>query len=228
MIGRAASWRALVRALALLPCACQATTLRESAPAPAPSRSANRAAQPRFSGSFADFDVVEQGLSLPLPDHAGWRSSRIGSWSVLTHELTESRLRLKLWRAPRLVSKEECAAMARLGQREVVTLTDDELIERRPFSAPSGFDTELTVGVRERGGELHGFAQVFGATIGRCYAASFESVTRGAGRERELGRRLTLMVETALAGVEVRAIEDRVGGGSGARAGARDAPARDR
>ncbi len=214
MFAGAASRCLLACAFSVLACARRPPA--EPAPAKTPGVSAQRAdtsaSQVRFGGSFGDALLQRQGLRLPLPDRSRWHESASSTWSVLSHDATESRLMIKLWRAPRLVQKEECADMARLGQPAIVILGEDELVERRRFAAPAAFDAELWVGVREQGGALHGFAQVFGATVGRCYAAAFETVTRGPGRERELGRRLTLIVETALAGVRILSIEQRIEG----------------
>ncbi|HEV8244500.1 MAG TPA: hypothetical protein VGP93_01900 [Polyangiaceae bacterium] len=203
---------ALSLAFSLFQNACAAPTLRSDQPRAAAATAAIAAeSEPRsFSGGFEHLLVTAQGLRLRVPDRPAWRVVNSGTWSLLIHDRTHSSLLLKLWSAPRLVRKEECAAMARLGRRDLALLEEEELVERRPFSAPAGFDAELRVGVREAGGELHGFAQVFGAGIGRCYVAAFETVARGPVREKEIGRRLGLFVEAVLASVEVRNIEQRV------------------
>jgi hypothetical protein len=91
----------------------------------------------------------------------------------------------------------------------MIILHDEEVVERRRMTAPPGFTGEVVVAVREVGRELHGYAELASAGIGRCLVALFRTVTRGKGREQELGRRLAVIVDNAFDRARTRAIEDR-------------------
>jgi hypothetical protein len=197
-----------------------ATLLLLGACSPAPERtvatrsaSNTAATEPRAEASFstelARVEVRSQGVSLVLPDSPAWRATKTGTWALLRHDATRSELHLKLWRAARLVRAAECLSEARLGQPALLALRDEEVVERREANAPTGFNGQIVVAVREVGAELHGYAELSAAGIGRCYVAVFHTVVTGAQREQELGRRLAVMVENALVRTRTRSVEDR-------------------
>jgi hypothetical protein len=163
-----------------------------------------------FPGRLARVEVRSQGVTLLLPDASAWQGEAAGTWSLLRHDATGSKLWLKHWRAARLVRPDECLALARLGQPAMIVLRDEEIVERRSMTTPPGFTGEVVVAVRELGRELHGYAELSSAGIGRCLVAVFHTVTNGAGREQELGRRLAVIVDNTFERARTRAVEDRV------------------
>jgi hypothetical protein len=86
---------------------------------------------------------------------------------------------------------------------------DDSLLERRSLGAPSGFDTELVVGVEPTAQGLFGYALAIGASVGHCYTAVFTTAVAGSVAEREVATRLGLAVDRILSGVRVRSVDER-------------------
>jgi hypothetical protein len=149
-------------------------------------------------------------VALSLPERSRWSvDDRTERWLVAVHHSTQSKLRVRTWLAPRLVRPAECAAEARLWSGDIPELSDSA-VERRELGAPSGFRTELTVGVRPaKAGQLEGYAVAFGATVGRCYGAIFTTMAGGEAKADVIGRRLAIVVDGVLARVETVAIDQR-------------------
>jgi hypothetical protein len=88
-------------------------------------------------------------------------------------------------------------------------LRDETLVDRRALSAPADFDNELTVGVEPSALGISGYALVFGASSGRCYAAIFTTNVSGKTAEIEVAARLGLVVDRVLSHVRVRSVDER-------------------
>jgi hypothetical protein len=152
---------------------------------------------------------LELPLELMLPDRPGWQITDGPLWFVARHAATSSELAVRSWRAARLVRRAECAEQARLSRVEIPTLSEDAIVEQRAVAIPSGFDGELTVGVVPSGAAVRGYAYVFGAAVGHCFAAVYTTEVRGSAQEEEVARRLRAAVSEILERIRVRQIEDR-------------------
>lgn len=154
-------------------------------------------------------------LSVSLPEREAWRDDDWKEpWWTLRHAESRSELRARTWRASRLSTAKECREQLRLW---LPTAPDPEkapesVIERRVLDAPSGYSTELAIGVRRtgQGSEIEGYALALGHTIGECYAALYTTKAGGKAAESTVGERLALITEGVLPRVARRGIEDRV------------------
>jgi len=153
--------------------------------------------------------VLDFPIELELPGKSNWHISEGPSWWVAVQAVTESQLALRTWRAERLVRRAECESQARLGRPSIPTIHEDAIIERRPLAAPADFDTELLVAVEPSASGISGYALVFGADVGRCYAAIFTTHVRGKDAELEVAARLGLVVDRVLSRIRVRSVDER-------------------
>ena len=103
----------------------------------------------------------------------------------------------------------DCEAQARLARPAIPVVHDEAVVERRAFAAPSGFDTELVVGVEPGARGISGYAIVIGSSVGRCYAAVFTTAVAGAGADEAVASLLGVMVDRVLGGVRVRSVDER-------------------
>lgn len=148
-------------------------------------------------------------LEFTLPNKDNWQITDGPTWLVARHRATGSELALRTWRAERLVRRADCAAEARLARPSLPAIDPETLIERRPLTAPAGFDTELSVGVGATGRGISGYALVIGASVGCCYAAEFTTEATGPAAEREVATRLALTVDRILSRVRLRSVDER-------------------
>jgi hypothetical protein len=162
-----------------------------------------------FAAGRSRVEVAAQAVTLLLPDRRAWRAEKQGSWTLLKHAPTDSRLLVKQWRAARLVTPGECREQARLGQPALVELREEEIVERRRIQSPVGFDGELVIAVRQRERGLQGLIQLAAAALGRCYVALFDTSTAGSSSAPELAARLEIVVKSAFERARPTAIEDR-------------------
>jgi hypothetical protein len=153
--------------------------------------------------------VLDFPIELGLPDKANWRITEGPSWLVAEQGSTASQLALRTWRAERLVRRAECEAQARLARGSIPIVHDDAIVERRALEAPAEFDNELLVGVEPSALGISGYALVFGASVGRCYAAIFTTSVTGKDAELEVAVRLGLVVDRILSQVRVRNVDER-------------------
>jgi hypothetical protein len=194
--------------LALLASAACAPTQREPQ---APSAQATSSPGDFLHGTAGRLrsHVLDFPIELTLPDKQRWQISEGTTWLVADHEPSSSQLSLRTWRAERLVRRAECEAQARLGQPRIPIVHDEAIVERRAFSVPAEFDNELTVGVEPSAEGLSGYAVVFGAGVGRCYAVIFTTSVRGKDAELEMAARLGLVVDRVLGAVRLRSVDER-------------------
>jgi hypothetical protein len=148
-------------------------------------------------------------LELMLPEKATWIVTEGPSWLEIEHFQSSSRFAFRTWRAERLVRRVDCAAQARLLRPTIPIANDESIIDRRPFVAPAGFDSELVVGVEPSAQGVTGYAVVFGASVGFCYAALFTTTVGGAGAEQEVAARLGVAVDRVFSSVRTRTVDDR-------------------
>jgi hypothetical protein len=148
-------------------------------------------------------------IELTLPDKPNWQIADGPTWLVAQQPATSSQLSLRTWRAERVVRRSECEAQARLGRSAIPIVHEEAVVERRSLSAPAEFDNELVVGVEPNGRGIFGYAVVFGASVGRCYAAVFTTKVSGKTAELEVAARLGLVVDRVLSHVRVRSVDER-------------------
>jgi hypothetical protein len=187
------------------------------APAKTPAAAAGSAsAAPRASTDVPDTRSerlrsrsLDVPIELMLPEKASWRISDGPLWLDAERAATFSKLALRTWRADRLVRRSDCAAQARLARSTIPTVNDESVIDKRPFAAPAGFDSELVVGVEPSARGIEGYAIVFGASVGFCYAAVFTTTASGADAEQNVATRLGVAVDRILSGVHTRSVDAR-------------------
>lgn len=153
--------------------------------------------------------LLDFPIELPLPDKQSWQISEGPSWLVAEQRSSSSLLALRTWRADRLVRRAECEAQARLGRPTIPIVRSDAVVERRALSEPTDFDSELIVGVEPSALGIAGYALVFGASVGRCYAAVFTTSVSGKDAEVEVADRLGLVADRILSHVRVRNVDER-------------------
>jgi hypothetical protein len=174
-----------------------------------------RAAAPSPSG-FLDgpaarvrSHTLDFPIELSLPDKGSWQIAEGPSWFLADHRSSSSELALRTWRAERVVRRAECEAQARLARPAIPIVHEEAVVERRALSVPADFDSELVVGVEPSELGLSGYALVFGADVGRCYAAIFTTKVNGKDAELEVAARLALVVDRILKVVRVRSVDER-------------------
>jgi hypothetical protein len=118
----------------------------------------------------------------------------------------------RVWRAARLVRREDCEAQARLWRPAIPKTSDDAMMERRAMTAPAGFSGELVVGVAPlpASSEIQGFALMFAASVGRCFALVYTTAAAGAGADAALGRRLQIVADEIVPRARLRSIDERI------------------
>ncbi|HWZ88856.1 MAG TPA: hypothetical protein VNW92_08395 [Polyangiaceae bacterium] len=190
-------------------------TACSAAPAKTPSQAGGRqpvASGPHFPDAKAE-RVRSRSLDFPvelmLPEKARWRITDGPSWLEAEQLESSSRFAWRTWRAERLVRRSDCAAQARLVRPTIPSASDESVVDQRPFAAPPGFDSELVVGVEPTKLGVSGYAIVFGASVGYCYAAVFTTTASGAGAEQEVATRLGVAVDRVLSSVRTRSIDER-------------------
>jgi len=148
-------------------------------------------------------------LELRLPTKSEWRITDGPLWLEAEHAPSASKLAVRTWRSDRIVRRSECEADARLGRPSIPFVHDESIVDRRAFAAPSGFDSELVVGVEPSSRGVQGYALVFGASVGFCYAAVFTTTASGGSAEQEVAARLGVAVDEILGSVRARSVDDR-------------------
>jgi hypothetical protein len=202
------AWPRIFGILALL-------TACSTAPARGPSRATNGAAIrslphfPEASSQRLRSRTLDFPIELMLPEKANWRITDGPIWLEAEHAESSSKFAWRTWRAERLVRRADCASQARLARATIPIARDETVIEERPFTAPPGFDSELVVGVEPSVHGVAGYAIVFGASVGYCYAAVFTTTASGAGAEQEVAARLGIAVDRVLSGVRTRSVDER-------------------
>jgi hypothetical protein len=149
-------------------------------------------------------------LSFPLPDAAGWREApSAGSFLELEHRGSGTRLLVRLWTEAEPTNRAGCEASAR-AVRPLPAREAGSEIGREALSAPSGFDTEVHVGVAraERGGPVAGYLLAFGASGRSCFAYVLTTEAQGAGATQAVAERLALMQTVSLRSVVVEHASD--------------------
>ncbi|HYQ03992.1 MAG TPA: hypothetical protein VER96_35205 [Polyangiaceae bacterium] len=148
-------------------------------------------------------------VELALPGKASWQINEGPSWLIADERSSSSQLALRTWRAERLVRRADCEAQARLARPSIPVVHEEAIVERESLSAPAEFDNELLVGVEPSPLGISGYALVFGAGVGRCYAAVFTTRVTGKDGEVEVAARLGLVVDRVLSQVRVRSVDER-------------------
>lgn len=162
--------------------------------------------------SWGKITSLRFALEIKLPERRAWQvDDHTTHWLLLRHPPSDSELRVRTWRAGRLVHPDDCERRARLWRPEIPTASADTVLDRRKLASPAGYTTRAVVGVRPLGhaGELEGYVLAFGAKVGGCFAFVYTTRARGAGAEAEIGDRLALVSNEVLPSVYMRTIDDR-------------------
>lgn len=145
------------------------------------------------------------GFRLPLPDAGRWIEVADERWLTLLHRPTQSTLRLRSWRAPQRVTKNECREQVYLWRSELRPNSD--AIVESALGAPEGYDVGVRIDLfTDPSRARRAVALAFGATVRRCYAAAFETNLADL-TEAELGARLRVIAEGVFDRVEVLSVE---------------------
>ena len=153
--------------------------------------------------------MLDFPIEFTLPDKASWQMTEGPSWLIAEHRSSSSQLALRTWRADRVVRRAECEAQARLARPTIPIVHDEAIVDRHAIPAPADFDNELLVGVEPNAAGISGYALVFGASVGRCYAAVFTTRVIGKDAELEVAARLGAVVDRVLSQVRVRSVDER-------------------
>ena len=183
-----------------------------SAPARQPPRPAAAHADPApvFDRDWGERDLSRVPAIVRLPDAGAWHASASGTFTLLEHHATQSRLALRVWLAPRLVRPEACEADARLVRPSLPGGDVSGVVEARRLEAPAGFDVRLVVGVEPRAGGVHGYALAIGAGTSRCYLAAYETESSGELAAERVAERLAVVVSGVLETLRVPNAAGRV------------------
>jgi len=154
------------------------------------------------------------GVDVALPERKSWQIEELKEpWWIARHAPSSSELRVRTWRTSRLSKREDCAeqvALWRPGAPDPKK-NPESVVERRALTSPSGYQTELVVGVRRASAaEIEGYALAIGHTIGECYAAILTTRASGGRAEASVGERLALFADAVFPRIERIGIEDRV------------------
>jgi len=193
--------------LLLVGCAAQPARVPRSAPPNTPVQSSPHL--PEAKSERVRSRTLALPLELRLPAKSEWRISDGPLWLEAEHAPSVSKLALRTWRTERITPRSECEADARLGRPSIPSVREESVVERRAFAAPAGFDSELVVGVEPTPLGVQGYALVFGANVGFCYAAVFTTTAAGGNAEREVAARLGVAVDDILSSVRTRSVDDR-------------------
>ncbi|EYF08864.1 Hypothetical protein CAP_2725 [Chondromyces apiculatus DSM 436] len=198
----------LFRAALLLATACGAPP-PPTEPTPTPS-SASRPSPPppptELNGPLGEHHSARFDLVLPLPDGAGWRVDDATTlWLVATHAASATTLLLRTWRPDDRGTRPACEAQARLW-RDLPGGDGRGIIDQHRVDVPTGFDTEVAIGVTstpEHPALVEGFAVAFGGWSRRCFAYIATTRAQGDTGPALVATRLAAMVELSLAGIRL-------------------------
>ncbi len=177
---------------------------------PAPPRPAEAPIEAAFAPGFGERELERVPAIVTLPDPRAWHASASGTFTLLEHRATQSRLALRVTLAPRLVRPEQCEAEARLARPSLPGGDASSVVEQRKLTAPQGFDVRLVVGVEPKGTGVHGYALGVGAATSRCYVAAYETESSGAHAAETVAERLAVVVSSVFETLRVPNAERRV------------------
>jgi hypothetical protein len=163
-----------------------------------------------FDRTWGKRELSRLPAVVTLPDASAWHASTSGSFTVLEHRATHSRLALRVTLASRLVRPEQCEADARLARPSLPGADASGVVERRRLPAPSGFDVRLQVGVEPKRDGVYGYALAVGAATSRCYVAAYETESHGEHAAESVADRLAVVVSGVLETMRLSNAEERV------------------
>lgn len=180
--------------------------------APPPSASTTTPATSNLEGPLEAVFGPRAGLSVELPTASSWSAEDSERWLVLSHPASASKLALRTWRAARRVRVEECESQTRLWRPDVPVVEGDTVIDQRTLTSPSGFSGRMTALARATEGDaaIEGWVLAFGVTIGRCFAAVFQTRGAGPGAEAAVANRLATITDRVLTSVQEHGVDSRV------------------
>ena len=177
---------------------------------PAPPAAASATIEGTFAPDFGERELERVPAIVTLPDPRAWHASTSGTFTLLEHRGTHSRLALRVTLAPRLVRPEQCEAEARLARPTLPGGDANGVVEQRKLAAPAGFDVRLLVGVEPKGTGVGGYALAVGAATSRCYVAAYETESAGTRAAETVAERLAVVVSSVFETVRVPNAERRV------------------
>ena len=91
-----------------------------------------------------------QSLEVPLPMASEWQVLDGKHELRAIHRPTDSELSARLWRASRLVSRDECEKQLHLWRPDLPNPSEapETVLDSRDITAPAGFSVTVTAGVR--------------------------------------------------------------------------------
>ncbi|MEZ4302411.1 MAG: hypothetical protein R3B70_46215 [Polyangiaceae bacterium] len=157
------------------------------------------------SARFVEVRSLGQGVSMLLPEDAGWAiADPTNGWFVAQHAGTSTQIVVRWIATDGLANRARCEKRARdllpLPEREGATI-----VERQRVDLPSGFDTVMEVGIEasEPGRPITGFVMAIGGWAKRCFVYALTTSAQGSGAEEAVGDRLALFVERSFLKLKV-------------------------
>ncbi|MCA9591837.1 MAG: hypothetical protein KC776_00960 [Myxococcales bacterium] len=207
----------LKSALLLFVAACSpAPEAKSPPPSAGPTPAVTAASQPKPE-PLADAQWKQvasrfQSLEVPLPMASEWQVLDGKHELRAIHRPTDSELSARLWRASRLVSRDECEKQLHLWRPDLPNPSEapETVLDSRDITAPAGFSVTVTAGVRRTDTSLEGYLLAIGVAVGQCYAASFVTHAVGPGAETAIGDRLAVVGERVLPRVQRVGVEGRI------------------
>lgn len=187
-------------------------------PAPQPPVAKPAASSKPVDGSgfaqaeFRPYRSERFGVTLPLPDRAGWtivdRDDQLGGWMVATHPPTNTTVRVRRFDETTLVGRHECEMRAQLvgelpkpeqlEDGKFTTLVDE------PLHRPKGWDGRRWVGFESApGGRLAGHVVLVSGRQHVCLVVHVRTEVKADADAEALADRLELFSSRVVSGVSV-------------------------
>jgi hypothetical protein len=183
---------------ALAACALAACARGPAPPAAAPSAAP---AQPTYEGaSWGRYRSARFDLALALPDGGAWKiDDHTTRWLDAKHAPSRSRVRARLWREDRLVTRAACLAQAREWDPMLPEVDEEHLLDDRqePLAGTqSAVEVKAGLAPIEPGDPvLRGYVLAVAADVRRCVVVAYDTEATGETRERIVGARLALVAD---------------------------------
>ncbi len=145
------------------------------------------------------------GLMLPLEEGEAWRiDDHKTPWLSAQKPKDQSSLLLRLWRGENRMTHGKCENIAR-GWRTLPSRDNATILSHETLDFPTGFDTEIDVGLVPVPSEasLFGFVLAFGGYSHKCFAYVFVTKDQGPGADQRVAERLGTNVERTLKKIRV-------------------------
>jgi hypothetical protein len=199
----------IAAAVALALVTCAAPVAQAPATPPVASASASATTASIADAKWARFRSKRFELSVAFPEGKSWRiDDHTTPWLTARHVPTDSVVRARIWHEATIVNAAACERRAREWLRDIPDASEIEIIdERRAENVPAGgYDTVVRAGVmapksNSASAQLSSVVLAFGASMKKCFAATFISQISGANASAQSGERLaigTRIIESAI------------------------------